>query len=235
MEVHNYINQYKDKETVRLTVLTVICRMLVKRGYLLYDNYKKDSKSSDSKIHVSKYDNIDNNKFMNFIGKGNESNVYKIDLDVPYINQNTSDSKFNSGNVIIKIIPQSVKDVTNSPLLNEFLKSYKAYHKIIVFDSISERVYTYLNNIPNVEVFEQAQLMIDLMSHVSAPIECSIIQDKDISHFVNPKLCKILENDPLARYYNAKKGNILRILRASLSNNVEVGLRRVVDSKHVFN
>lgn len=234
MEVHNYINQYKDKETVRLTILTNICRMLVRRGYLNYDKYKKDSKSSDSKIYVSKYDTIDNNKFIDFIGKKNDANVYKIDLDIPYINQNISDSKFNGNNVIVKIIPQSVKDVTNSPLLNEFLKSYKTYHKIVIFDSISERVYTYLNSIPDVEVFEEARLMIDLMSHISAPIECSILQDKDISHLVNPKLCKILENDPLSRYYNAKKGNIVRILRASLSNNVEVGLRRVVDAKPVF-
>ena len=235
METQNYTTQYKSKEIVRLTVLTNICRMLVRRGYLSYEKYKMDSKSSESKIYVSKFDTIDNNKFIKFIGRKNDANIYKIDLDKPYVNQNVSDNKFNGNTIIVKLIPQAVKDVTNSPLLNEFLRSYKTYHKIVVFESISERVYTYINSIPNSEVFDEPRLMIDLMSHISAPIECSIIQDKDISHFVNPKLCKILVNDPLARYYNAKKGDILRILRASLSNNIEVGLRRVIDAKHVFN
>lgn len=234
MDSQNYINQYKDKEIVRLTVLTNICRMLVRRGYLSQEKYKMDNNSTENKIHISKYDKIDNNKFIKFIGKKNEASLYKIDLDVPYINQKKSDSKFNGEYVFVKLIPQSVKDVTNSTLLHEFLKSYDTYHKIVVFESISDRVYTYINNIPNTEVFSEHQLMIDLMSHISAPVDCSIIESKDISHFVNPKLCKILANDPLARYYNAKKGNILRILRSSLSNNVEVGLRRVVDAKNVF-
>lgn len=234
MDSQNYINQYKDKEIVRLTVLTNICRMLIRRGYLSYEKYKMDSKSTENKIQVSKYDTIDNNKFIKFIGRRNDANIYKIDLDNPYVNQNISENKFNGNSIIVKLVPQVVKDVTNSPLINEFLKTYKSYHKIVVFESISERVYTYINNIPNSEVFNEARLMIDLMSHICAPIECSIIKDKDISHFVNPKLCKILENDPLARYYNAKKGDILRILRASLSNSTEIGLRRVVDAKPVF-
>ena len=39
MESQNYINQYKSKEIVRLSVLTNICRMLVRRGYLSYEKY----------------------------------------------------------------------------------------------------------------------------------------------------------------------------------------------------
>jgi DNA-directed RNA polymerase subunit H (RpoH/RPB5) len=234
MESHNYINQYKDKETIRLTVLTNICRMLIRRGNLSSEKYMMDNKSTENKIYVSKYDSIDNNKFLRFIGRKDDDNIYKIPLDVPYVNQNLSESKFNGNIVIVKLIPLAVKDVTNSPLLNDFLKTYKTSHKIVVFESISERAYTYVNSIPNSEVFNEGRLMIDLMSHINSPIECSIIQDKDISHFINPKLCKIFENDPLARYYNAKKGNILRIIRPSLSNNIEVGLRRVVDAKPVF-
>ena len=234
MELQNDINQYKSKEIVRLTVLTNICRMLVRRGYLSYEKYKMDSKSTENKINVSKFDTIDNNKFIKFIGTKNELNVYKIDLDTPYINHDVSNDKFNGNSVIVKIIPQSVKDVSNKHILNDFLKTYKSYHKIFVFDSFSYRVYTYINSMYNSEVYQEHELMIDLMSHISAPIECSIIQKTDISHIVNPKLCKILENDPLARYYNAKKGNILRILRASLSNSVDICLRAVVEPKQVF-
>jgi hypothetical protein len=208
--------------------------MLVRRGYLSYEKYKKDSNSTENKIYVSRYDTIDNNKFLSFFSRKTDSNIYKIDLDKPYNNQNTSDSKFNGNSIYVKLIAQTVKDVTNSPLLNEFISSYKTNHKIVVFESISDRVYTYINGIPNSEVFSEPNLMIDMMSHINAPIDCYIIQNEDISHFVNPKLCKILENDPLARYYNAKKGQILRILRASLSNSIEVGYRHVIDAKYIF-
>lgn len=234
MSTQNYINQYKDKSTVRLTVLTNICRMLVRRGYMSYDKYKSNTKITESKIHVSRYDTIDNDKFLKFIETNNEAQIYTIDLDKPYINNDTKNSKFNGNKIIVKIISQDVKDVVNSVMLNEFLKAYSSYHTIVIFDSISYRVWSYINNIPNVEVFGQTQLMIDLMSHKMAPIECSIIGNDDISHFVNPKLTGILENDPLAKYYNAKKGDILRILRPSLSNSVEVGLRRVVEPKDMF-
>ena len=52
--------------------------------------------------------------------------------------------------------------------------------------------------------------------------------EEDIKHISNPKLFKILENDPASLYYNLKKGDIVRILRASRNNSEAVVYRRVI-------
>lgn len=243
MSSENYVNLYFDEEKIRLTVLTNICRMLVTRGYMDIMKYKPQPDKNIKKSIVeqpSSNDHIENGLFLPYIETRTDSGIYTIPLDKPYKDQRDSkgvaeDSDvFDGSVVIVKIIPQDVKDVSNSPILNEFLKTYSKNHKIIVFDKMADKVYTALSKKKNVEVFERVNLMIDLMSHVCAPIRCDFVTLDDINYITNPKMSKILENDPLSRYYNAKKGNTMRIVRPSLNNSVEVIFRKVIEPKLVF-
>lgn len=244
MSSENYINLYFSDDKIRLTVLTNICRMLVKRGYMNIDKYTRTGTNKEvntKRIIIeqpSANDDIDNTLFMPFIETRVDTNTYIIPLDIPYRDQRESKSEgnieFDGLSVIIKLVPQVVKDISNSPILNDFLKTYNKNHKIIVFDGMADKVYNTLNRKKNVEVFDRDSLMIDLMSHVSAPVDCQLVTETDLTYITNLKIAKILENDPLCRYYNGKRGTILRIIRPSLNNSVETVYRKIIEPRSVF-
>lgn len=237
MAAENYVNLYFDDEKIRLTILTNLCRMLVKRGYMDINKYKSKKIDENKEMYVSN-DHIDNSLFLPFIEKYVDNNTYVIELDNPYRDQreDKAESKidFDGLSVVVKIITQTVKDISNSTLLNDFFKTYSKHHKIIIFDGMADKVYNLLSKKKNVEVFDRDFLMIDLMSHVCAPLSCEFVTKEDINYIINPKLEKIHENDPLVRYYNGKKGQILRTKRASLNNSVETAYKKIIDARFVF-
>ena len=104
----------------------------------------------------------------------------------------------------------------------------------IAFYEASYKVLNTGDKKPNLEVFDKNSLLIDLMDYFCSPVSCQVLRQEDIQHITNPKLAKILRNDPMARYYRAKKGMIMRIVRRSINNGVEVAYRRVIDGKQVF-
>lgn len=241
MSTENFINPQFSEEKIRITVLTNICRMLINRGYMNKDKYTKstNSKSNQKSLANSlESDDIDHDKFLPFIGDRVDNNTYIIPLDKPYPDdrEGKKDVKeeFDGSVLVVKLISQVVKDITNSPILNDFFKSYDKNRKIVVFDGMAYKVYTSMRKQKNVEVFDRKSLMIDIMKHDGAPISCSFVTEDDIKHITNPKLPKIHENDPTCRYYGGKTGYIMRIVRPSINNSKEIAYRRVDDPKPVF-
>jgi hypothetical protein len=253
MSTETYANLRFSEEKIRLTVLTNICRMMMRRGYMDGEKYKKKEGLNDSNkqsinnnvrnVRVdppSIYDPYDNDLFLPFIGNRVDNNTYIIPMDIPFRDQREANVEgvnldFDGLSLIVKLIPQVVKDVSNSPILNDFFKSYNNNHKIVVFDGVADKVHNIIRKKKNIEVFDRDYLMIDLMSIDSAPAKCGFVTLKDIEHITNPKFSKIHENDPLARYYNAKYKDILHVERTSINNSREVGYRKVIEPKPVFN
>lgn len=243
----NYVNLYKDDETIRLTVLSNICRMMIRRGVLDINKHTNKnpgsgpSESGDIE-QISKMDPIDNNSFLKHIGKRSDNGVYVIPTDVHFKDDmlRTDEGKrkdenidFDGSKLVVKIIPQKITDITNSQIINDFLKTHVNHHKLMVFDSISEKAHASIRKHYNLEAFDKDSLMMDLMSYICAPIGCMLVNTSDMKHIINPKIAKIHENDPMARYYSAKKGDIVRIIRASANNSMDVAYRRVIDPKPV--
>lgn len=165
--------------------------------------------------------------------------MYFIPIDVPLRDQREADveggvTEFDGTSVVVKLIPQVVKDVSNSPILNDFLKSYNNNHKIVVFDGITDKVYNTIRKKKNIEVFVRDYLMIDLMEHDCAPDNCKIVMSDEIKHITNPKFGKIHENDPLCRYHYAKVNDIIRVERSSINNALDVDYRRVIEPRPIF-
>jgi DNA-directed RNA polymerase subunit H (RpoH/RPB5) len=236
-----YANLFFDDEKIRITVLTNICRMLVNRGYMdirKYGTKTKTNANSDRgfKVEQPADDHINNTEFLPFIEKRHDNNTYMIPLDTPYRDQRKSDGlvEFDGSQVVVRLIPQVVKDITNSSILNDFFKTYRKNHKIIVFDGMAKKVEMVLSKKNNVEVFDRDFFMIDLMSHDHAPVSCKIATLDEMNHVINPKVGKIHENDPLNKYYNGKKGQILSIVRPSLNNSIEAGFRKIIEAKPLF-
>jgi DNA-directed RNA polymerase subunit H (RpoH/RPB5) len=205
----------------------------------------KSSTISDKNIRQIKVDSssihdpIDNDLFIPFIGTRVDNNTYTIPLDTPLRDQREADTdggthEFDGSAIIVKLIPQIVKDISNSPILNDFLKSHNNNHKIVVFDAITDKVYNTIRKKKNIEVFVRDYLMIDLMAHDCAPENCKILSLDDVKYITNPKFGKIHENDPLCRYYYARVGDILRVERSSINNAIDVDYRRVIEPKPIF-
>lgn len=223
------INLLKSEEEIRITVLTNICRMLVRRGYLDEKKYESTSKTKEDKKYTPD-DKIDNELFLDFFKNKKDDNTYIIPLDNEYTDKRLNNkTDFDGTKIIVRIIAQKINDTKSSPLLNEFIKAYSKNHKIVVSD-MSEKAYIGLSKTPNLELFKEPDLMIDLMSMVGAPLKISIVDESRLDHIQNAKIPYIYSNDPFARYLNAKRDEIICAILANKSNPV-LEFRRVKEPK----
>src|SRR5579872_35473 len=243
MSTESFINPQFSDEKIRLTLLTNICRMMIRRGHMDPEKYKKHTEEDNKKNTndnmmkpkvdpPSIHDPYDNDLFLPFIENRSDNNVYIIPIDNPFRDEREAavdggNLEFDGSSLIVKLIPQVVKDISNSPILNDFLKSFSNNHKIVVFDGYADKVYNIIRKKKNIEVFDRTYLMIDLMSKVDAPLGCTIIDKDDIKHIINPRYGRMHENDPTAKYYNARTGSFLRIERASINNSKDIGYSKI--------
>jgi hypothetical protein len=232
----SFISLNFDDEKKRLTMLTNLCRMLVRRGNLSFEKYKltKDKKEYENPTLVPPNNTIDNDLFLPFIKKRDDTYTYTIMLDTPFKDERQDSTDYNGSTLIVKIIPQVIKDIGSSSVVLDFLKLYNKNKKIIIFDGMSDKVHNLLSKKKNLEVFDKDYLMIDLMSMIFAPINCSLVTSNEIAHIIAPKLPKIYENDPLVRYYNGKKNGIIKIIRPSLNNSIETVYKKIIEFRSVF-
>lgn len=223
------INLLKSDEEIRITVLTNICRMLVRRGYLDAEKYRTSSKTKEE-LKYTPDDKIDNELFLDFFEKKKDDNTYIIPLDSEYNDERINGTgEFDGTKIIVRIIAQKINDVKSSPLLNEFIKSYSKYHKIVISD-MSEKAFIGLSKKPNLELFKEQDLMIDLMSMIGSPLKLSIVDESRLNHILNARIPHIYSNDPMARYLNAKRDEIICAILPNKSNPV-LEFRRVKESK----
>lgn len=225
----NTISLLKDDETIRITILTNIFRMICRRGYVEMEKYMIDG---------DPLNDFDNRLIEPKFAEKNETQTYIIQMDVPFVNESNKKDEFDGKQLVVKFIPQIVADIQNNVSYLDFMKQYNRFHKLLIFNEAQDKVFTLAEKKHNLEIFDKNSLMIDLMSYGCAPLRCNLIKyDKigeELAHIGNAKVARILRNDPMAKYYGAKKGDVLRIIRRSINNGHEVAYRRVVDSKQVF-
>ena len=205
----------KDSETTRKTVLGNIVKMLIERKLV-----------QESQILSFE------NKFKN----ATDDSTYVVDLDnkiLPSSQDPNYKKNFNANKIIIKIIPQKIIGVNKSPAIKEFLDSNKTHHKIMIFDSISPKARNSISSFPNTEIFEEADLMINLVDHVDSP-RYTILTEKEMDDlFANynvkrKQLSRMFSSEAASRYYNLKVGDVVRIERPSEQTCTSIAYRIVV-------
>lgn len=212
-----FLSVRKDIDTIRKTVLTNIIKMLVARKWLKEEN-----------MHPT----------INTITEMyNDDNIYKIklttdldtlysysknnDKDVKTNDKNKQEKTFDGSTIIIKLLPQKVTGVNKSPIITEFLNTYKKYHKILIVDSISDKAKNQILDILHTEVFTEDFFMINLPDHECSPVGYEILSPEQEEQFLSSydikksKLLKIYDNDVASSYYYLKEGQIVRIIRNS--------------------
>jgi hypothetical protein len=236
MSGQSFVNYRKDEETIRLQILTNVCRMMVLRGNLDISKYCHaefiDENFNNINIHLSSI--IDNTKFEPMIGQRSDRNTYIIDIDIPFEDE-TKSNNFDGTRLIVSIIPQKIKDIKNSDMINEIFKRYPTNHKLFIVDEIIDKASIALTRAGNVEVFIKDNITIDLMSYQEAPHRCTLDKTGAGNYIVRPNIPRMHENDPLSKYYNGKIGDTLQIIGNTVTNCFERRYRRIIEPKAVFN
>jgi DNA-directed RNA polymerase subunit H (RpoH/RPB5) len=149
------------------------------------------------------------------------------------IGEDTYTVKTNNGETYaIKIIQQKIATINKPGSVVEFLDTYSKNHKILIASDFSTKAYETIRKYGKVELFREAFLMSDTISHHYQPkfILLSRTEMKEVLEKYNLKevdLQKMEYNDPAARYFNLKKGDIIRIIRYSPTSGYSPGYRIV--------
>ena len=214
----------KDSETIRITVLTNVVKMLNKRKWINDSNVEKEIEK--------------------MIKTQNDNHVYMVNLDVDLSNLDTyyppednEERKFIEGfignTVAIKLLPQKITSVGKSPIIQEFFNENKKNHKILIVDSISDKSKAQMTLIKHVEVFTEPFFMLDLMEIICCP-KYEVLTPKETTDFLNSyhltrkQMKKIFDTDPASQYLFVKKKQIVRIIRDSEISGKSVDYRLVI-------
>ena len=199
----------KSEKEIKNTIVTNIFKMFIDRKYI----DKGDWKNFDD--HIRKYINI----------QSDDVYVLKLDRPLPFPPGNYDGSK-----IIIKLFIDKILDSFKSSFLTDFISEYDKFHKIVVYGSVSEKVYNNMKKMFDIEIFETYELMLNLSSVVCAPLSYEIIDpsDKDYKYCKNMATKLITQNDKAAKHYNLKKGDVVRIVSPHASNVESLCYRTVV-------
>jgi DNA-directed RNA polymerase subunit H (RpoH/RPB5) len=211
----------KDHVTIKNTVLTNIIKMLIYRKWINKDN---------EDIYTE-----------NLLKQKNNNNVYSVNIDINLldmdfydelndVNVSNSENTFDTTKIYIKLLPVKISGTTKISNVSEFLSTYKNNHKILVVDEISEKPMQQFDETKFTEVFEEKNLMINLMEHYASP-QYEVLTKNEITDFLDSyqvkkiKLSKMFQSDPASRYLYLKKGQIVRILRNSNISGLSIAYR----------
>lgn len=199
----------KTQNDIYMTVMTNVVKMLTERGHLKKDDLEKNIKLQTSKTPDDLTYKIDT-LVLPKRGVVNDSDKQKLGDNVPGVP------------FIVKIIPQKITSLQKNII--DFINENKNYNKIIVIKEannkkISQTIATHSNN---TEIFEEHDLMVNIIDHEYQPKFIVLTDDEKAEFFesytTKTKLIpKMSKDDKIARYYNLKSGDIIREERCTKS------------------
>ena len=206
MSVNKLLNiEIKGNDKNKI-ILTNTIKMLTNRHNVLNpDNLEKNIKKVE--------DQLDENLFFSIKSDYNED-VYNI-----------------------KIYYQKLTTIKKITSIEEFILKNKKAKKILILSSINNKVYNQLMQYKNIEAFFDYELMINLVDlHIIPKHHLLTEEEKDIyiqSYHQMTKnnfkgMSKMFVSDPVARYYNMKVGDIVRIIRPSVTSGNSIFYRRII-------
>ena len=127
---------------------------------------------------------------------------------------------------VVKILPYKITAISKSFGLRVFLDKYPDQHKIVIVNDMSKKAVQFIiHNYEDTEIFNEKDLMLNLVDHVDIPKHIPLTEDEKESVFKQynctvKQLPKIKDSDPVSRYYNVRPGTLFKILRPSETGGV---------------
>ena len=132
-------------------------------------------------------------------------------------------SDFNDDLYIIKFVHYkltTIKKITE--IENILYNSYQHDHKIFIVNDIVKKAYDQFLEFKNTEVFLEKELIINILDNILQP-KFEILTKNERKQLIEEyqllkkQLPRMLESDPVARYFNLKPGDMVRIIRQSIT------------------
>jgi DNA-directed RNA polymerase subunit H (RpoH/RPB5) len=139
-------------------------------------------------------------------------------------------------NYYLKIIPYKFNTIKKSEDIEEFLEKYINEKKILVVPIGSTKVEKQLLDYNNTEVFNEVDLLVNIVDNNLVPKHI-ILSDDEANNILKEykinkeNLPRILSGDRIAKYYNVKPGQIVKIIRPSITAGNEIVYRICVNGK----
>jgi DNA-directed RNA polymerase subunit H (RpoH/RPB5) len=169
-----------------------------------------------------------------YFGDSNLNNLIKSGIH-NFANYETF-IKYNNETFYFKIIPYKLNTIKKSEDIENFLDSHLDDKKIFVVLSGSTKIEKQLLEYNNTEVFNDVDLMVNIVDNNLVPKHI-LLSDEEaknilIEYKINKEnLPRILSGDRIAKYYNIKPGQIVKIIRPSITAGEEILYRVCVNGK----
>ena len=183
-------------------ILLNIVKMLTERKFL-------DPKKVD-----------DNHKKL--LSQKSEENIYKL-------KSNYDDKKI----YYIMFIFGKLTTIKKIHGIDAFMDMSKGHNRLFIANQINQKTYKQFMENNNTEVFFDEELYVNIIDHDLQPKFEILSKEESENYYKSYKtkkfeIPKMLSTDPIARYYALKGGEIVRIIRSSITSGYIVSYRIVV-------
>ena len=116
--------------------------------------------------------------------------------------------------------------------LDLFINNSKGENRIFIVDNVNQKAYKMFLELNNTEVFFDYELLINLIDHELQP-KFIVLNKEEQEDFYKiwdvdkNDMAKMETTDPVARYYNLDAGNIIKIIRPSVSAGEGISYRYI--------
>ena len=184
------------------TILLNLIKMLTERKVLNIENESKNYKK--------------------LIDQKSDKNIFKIKSD------------YNSDIYHIMFIYGKLTTIKKIQDIDLFFENSKKDNRIFIGENINQKTYKQFLEYKNTEVFFDYELLINVIDHNLQPkfevLSSSDIENLHKSYILDNKDIPImLTTDRIARYYKLKDGDIVRIIRSSITSGYITSYRIVRD------
>lgn len=141
--------------------------------------------------------------------------------------------KANNGDTYaLKIVFQRISATGKQSTVSEFFKDYAKFKKIIVARDFNNKIADHVSR-HHTQIFKENSLLMDILSfrdqpafELLSPVEMEKVKaEYNVTDYTIEKLMRA---DPIAKYFALKKGDIIRIIRASPTSGEAIAYRIVM-------
>lgn len=132
----------------------------------------------------------------------------------------------------IKLIYQKISAIGKQSPLSEFFREYAQHKKIIVATDYNNKIADYVVK-NHAQIFREGTMMSDILAYRDQPT-FELLSPKEVEAvkteygITDYTTKKILRSDPITRYFALKKGDYLRVIRASPTSGKSIDYRVVM-------
>ena len=136
----------------------------------------------------------------------------------------------------LKIIPYKLNTINKSEDIESFLNNYINDKKIFAIISGSTKIEKQLLEFNNTEVFNDVDLLVNIIDNNLVPKHI-LLSDEEANNILieykinKDNLPRIFSGDRIAKYYNVKPGQIVKIIRPSITAGEEIIYRVCINGK----